>query len=227
MGKKRRDDFSEPLSDQHPTIPVHYCGNREQLGDGTGARKLPTNRPLIYVAEGFSIPGISRDEMMQDIITAANGWSPVCNLKFALAPSRSKAHIYVTDHNLGRSGTLADCQLWFGQEFPLSLRFNNLLQWSRSLRAPRGEFPVIPVGMHEIGHACSLLHFPIGPPPELMEPSISDIVSPQSTEGAIMAKLYGPPEVDVPTSPGSDEIELEISVKSLGKTVKFTGKKKW
>lgn len=183
------------------------CGCKEQLGDGSPALKLATNRPLVVVQD--SLPGYSRDVIWSWLKEAHDRWAVSCNWLAERVEDVSDAGpgdfvnlIRVAD--LGGAGVLADQMLPYTGGRVLKMRINGRINW----KATDGPFPMGKVDpirtiCHEIGHFMGHSHWPVGDPPELMEPTVSQtIIKPQHTEGRVSAGWFGPPgQVPPPPQP--------------------------
>jgi hypothetical protein len=214
---------------------IIFCRNPEQFGDGTQAvYLLTTNRPKFWLAK--DLPWFKRADLEALIMAAGGKWAEVCDVKLDKATSEGAANFYITTAALdGPGGVLADMELPSPGKRQQRMRIDvaeNALASSLLL-----------ILTHELGHAFALQHFPPGPPPELMEPSLNRaITGPQPTEAALMAKWYGLPKVEVPAptpvpagslictmraTPSATEFACEITAQQGNQQVKLTGKKPW
>jgi hypothetical protein len=186
------------------------CGCVEQLGDGSPTLKLQTNRPLVFVRD--ALPGFSRDQIWSWVEEAYRRWGAVCDFKarrildFAEAASTDYVNL-ITVADLGAGGVLADQQLPYTGGRVLMMRLNSRIRWMPT-DGPMSGGGIDPVRTiaHEGGHFQGHQHWPVGGPPELMEPTVSNtIIRPQPTEGAVSAGWFGPPPPPppppVPTDP--------------------------
>lgn len=205
---------------------MSVCGNGEMLGDGTAALKLPTNRPLYFVRD--RLPGYSVEYIAGWIAEAFASWGKVCNLVARRIMSEQEAGpddvvCLVTVDDLGSSGVLADQVLPYPGGKVLRMRINNRITWKRSDGVMSGGIDPLRCLTHELGHFLGLSHLPVGPPPDLMEPSIrNDVIGPQSTEAKIVAGWFGPP-LTLPTPPPLVKRKLVIEFDGAIPGVKTVG----
>jgi hypothetical protein len=215
------------------TEPVFFCRNSEQFGDGSPIYLLPTKRPTWWLQN--DLPWMSHGELQEVIQKALDAWSAVCDVKGTMAPNAQSASFLITVASLdGPGGVLADMQL------PSPGLRQQRMRIDIAEQALKHRLPAIIT--HEFGHAFALQHFPVSPPPELMEPRISNIDLPQPTEAALMAKWYGLPQSPSPdpglpevppmvctlrVEPSTKEIKCNISVQQGDKRAELSGKKPW
>lgn len=191
---------------------VYVCNNTEQLGDGTPALKLPTNRPCVYIQQAPS--GFSLDNVWEWFNEAYNvRWAAVCDWRARRIMSLSEAepndyvnHIKVAD--LGGGGVLADQQLPYTGGRVLTMRLNSRIRWKPTDgNMTSGTIDPIRVVVHEGGHFQGHQHWPVGAPTEIMEPTITQtIIRPQPTEARVSAGWFGEPMPQPPPPPANDDI---------------------
>lgn len=191
------------------------CGCTEQLGDGTPALKLPTNRPLVIVRD--ALPGHSQDEIWSWIEEAYRRWTEVCDfVPRRITAGQEKPGDFVnliTVADLGGGGVLADQELPYSGGSVLRMRINSRINWVRTDGQMQGGIDPVRTLCHEIGHFQGHQHWPVGAPAELMEPTVSQtIIRPQPTEAKVSASWFGPPTV---TTTPDDEIIITMKVKKL------------
>jgi hypothetical protein len=225
------DGLLLPIVDDHSPL---FCRNPEQFGDGTQAvYLLSTNRPTWWLAS--ELPWMSRARLEELIQSANDKWAAVCDVKASRATSAEKANFYITVASLdGPGGVLADMEL------PSPGKRQQRMRIDAAESALESALELILT--HELGHAYALQHFPVGPPAELMEPSLNRSLSgPQPTEAALMAKWYGQPVSSVPTppvpsgvlvcttrlEPMGDRINCTIDAQMGDKKAQLKGTKTW
>lgn len=195
------------------------CGVAAEFGDGrTLSAKLPIKRPTFRfdasggLPRGFTASQV--EDVLLDAFNGVGGWAEVCDVELDkhINPKTNPTNLVIV-HDLGTGGILAD-QLMPLSAPPLRMRINSRVDWCVAVNPPRGKVDLLRTLRHEWGHFLGLSHFPLGGPPELMEPRISDIIAVQPTEAAFAAKLYGEPIVAPgPLPPGAvDEIAIEALV---------------
>jgi hypothetical protein len=185
--------------------PSYRCACPEQLGDGTPSLKLPTNRPLVFVRD--SLRDYSQDKIWNWVEDACARWTSVSDIRVERIMDPSDAGpndvlLLITVADLGGGGVLADQQLPYVGGRVLRMRINSRINWKPTKgRMAAGTVDPLRVICHELGHAWGMVHFPVGAPAELMEPTVSnEIESPQPTEGRLAADWFGPP-VEKPKPP--------------------------
>lgn len=198
----------------HPCV----CGNGEQFGDGTPALKLATNRPLVYVQD--ALPSHSWDEIWTWLAEAHARWGAVCDWRARRIMDMTEAGPtdvvnLVTVADLGGGGILADQMLPYTGGRVLRMRINARIRWQATDGAmPQGTIDPIRTLTHELGHFQGHAHWPVGAPPELMEPTVSHtVIRPQPTEARVSAGWFGsvlPPEPPLPPSSGPGSIVLAV-----------------
>jgi hypothetical protein len=198
---------------------LHVCGVPEQLGDGSPTLKLSTNRPLVYVQD--ELPGHSRDEIWLWLEEANRRWGLVCDwvarriMDMAEAGPTDIVNL-VTVADLGGGGVLADQVLPYRGGRVLRMRINSRIRWKATDGAMTGgTIDPIRTLTHELGHFQGHSHWPVGAPPELMEPTVSQtIIGPQATEGRVSAGWFGPaaapPRPPVPPVPPDGQALLTL-----------------
>jgi hypothetical protein len=214
--------------------PIFFCRNPEQFGDGSNVHLLDTKRPTWFLVN--TLPWMAHAELERMIQTALDGWSKVADVQATKAATPEAANFLITTATLdGPGGVLADMQL------PAPGIFQQRMRIDIAEAALRDKLPLIL--MHEFGHAYGLQHFPMGPPPELMEPILNpSIAGPQPTEANLMAKWYGLPIPPSPApgvpgvapvvctmklEPGTDLVKCDISVQQGSKKAQLSGSKPW
>jgi hypothetical protein len=169
------------------------------------APKLPTNRPT-FRYDGGALGNFSAADVEDILLESFNGkggWADWCDLKLSKHPNpKTDPTNVVILYDLGGGGILADQELPFGPP-PYRMRINSRVLWK--------ELMLLKTLRHENGHFISLSHFPSGGPKELMEPSLSEIVDVQPTEGMFAAKLYGEPKATAPGTP-TGKITTKVQV---------------
>lgn len=217
------DDFAEP---------IYACRNPECFGDGTAVAIRKSNVVKWYL-DG-QVPFMSRDELRSEIAASIALWSAVCDVEAVEVNTPADANVVITCVAMdGKGGVLADAMLPGPavQRMRLDIAEGSLKHKMRAILC------------HEFGHIFGLQHFPVGPPQELMEPSISNIETPQPTEAALMAKWYGPPKPvapsPTPAAPAGtlvctmkatstpDRFECDITAEQAGKKLNLKGGKPW
>lgn len=216
--------------------PIQYvCGCREQLGDGTPALKLATNRPLVCIQDAPK--GYSKENVREWFDEAYNRrWAAVCDWKVTFISDWKATFIFdlasvgpddyvnlITVADLGNGGVLADQMLPYRSGRVLTMRLNSRIDW-RPSDGPMlpGTIDPVRVIVHEGGHFMGHQHWPIGAPVEIMEPTISQtIIRPQETEGRMSAAWFGqpvtpfqPPAPQPPTTPGGLRL-IQIQVRDI------------
>lgn len=198
---------------------MSFCGETAQFGDGAITYKLANQRPKFFV---HSWPEtMTRQQFIAACLEAFERWSAVCDVVFSHTDEQSEAQFVIFMHSFdGPSGILADCQFPSPGLRPQQMRIDRGERW-------KVDDVLLAMLCHEMGHGIGLSHFPPGPPPELMEPSLSSIARPQATESAYAAKLYGPPKLaptPTPVPPLGDSLGVELIIKaSNGQTYKAAG----
>ena len=179
------------------------CGVGEMFGDGTPALQLPTKRPMVLIQD--ALPSASKDVIWDWYRAAAQRWEAVCGLMFRRISDLSEANDgdvvnLVTVADLGGGGILADQMLPYRGGQMLRMRINRRIRWEATDGSMMGgTIDPIRTICHEIGHFIGLSHFPLSPPPELLEPTISHtIIRPQAVEIRIVAGWFGPPQEPTP-----------------------------
>lgn len=178
------------------------CGVVEQLGDGTPSLKLPTNRPCVLVRDPLA--GYTHTEIWGWIKEAYARWSAVCDWAGERIADLSEAngrivHL-ITVADLGDNGVLADQQLPYTGARVLPMRINTRIRW-KPTDGPMLSGTIDPIRTlcHEVGHFMGHMHFPVGAPAELMEPTVSQtITGPQPTEAKVSADWFGQPASQPP-----------------------------
>lgn len=179
------------------------CGCPEQYGDGTPALKLSTNRPLVLIQD--TLPNYSRDEIWSWMREAHARWGAVCDWVAERINDISDAGPgdvvnLITVADLGGGGVLADQMLPYTGGRILRMRLNRRVNWRATDGQMSGFVDPIRTACHEIGHFQGHSHWPVGAPPELMEPSLSQvIIGPQPTEARMSAGWFGNPRPTTPT----------------------------
>ena len=182
---------------------VGTCGNPETLGDGSPALKLATNRPKVLIRD--ALPGYTRDDIWGWLKEAHARWASVCDWQATrihdlteMGPNDYVQLVTVAD--LGSSGVLADQMLPYSGGQVLLNRINSRIRW-KPTDGPMQSGTVDPIRTetHETGHFMGHAHWPVGAPPELMEPTISQtVLGPQPTEARVSSGWFGEP---VPVTP--------------------------
>lgn len=184
----------------------HICGVPESLGDGSPTLKLDTNRPLVFIQD--ALPNHSKDEIWVWMEEANRRWGLVCDWQARRIMDMGEAGPtdfvnLVTVADLGDGGVLADQQLPYRSGRILRMRINSRIRW-KATDGPMTGGTIDPLRTlcHEIGHFQGHSHWPIGAPPELMEPRVSQAtIGPQATEGRVSAGWFGPAVPPQPTPP--------------------------
>lgn len=201
------------------------CGCVEQFGDGSPALKLPTNRPLVHIQS--APPGFSADAVWMWLREAHGRWSTVCDWRanriMDLSDAGAGEYVQlVTVADLGGGGVLADQVLPYAGGRVLRMRLNSRIRW-KATDGPMTGGTIDPIRTicHEIGHFMGHVHWPVGAPAELMEPTVSQtIITPQPTEARVSAGWFGqPPPLEPgepPTKPPVGRVEeLETAIRSM------------
>lgn len=213
---------------------LRFCHNPEQFGDGTATFRLATNRPTWWLVN--ELPWMGRAKLEGIIQAAADGWSPHANVKASRAASLDQATWRIECKALdGAGGVLADMELPHPTKRQQRMRIDVAESALEDL--------LVAILMHEFGHAYGLQHFPSGPPPELMEPTLNPAVrTPQPTEAALMAQWYGLPQADnpIPGAPpfeplvcttrieqGGGRVKCDVSVQQGNRKADLSGTKAW
>lgn len=198
------------------------CGVSEQMGDGSPMLKLPTNRPLVLVRD--PLPQFPQDEIWDWIEEAYRRWTAVCDFVpkriFDLSEAGPNDVVnLITVADLGGGGVLADQMLPYQGGRVLRMRLNSRITWLAT-DGPMSGGRIDPVRTicHELGHFQGHSHWPVGAPPELMEPTVSQkIIGPQPTEAKVSAGWFGlptgtpaPTPTPTPTPGGKFNVVLEI-----------------
>lgn len=191
------------------------CGCVEQFGDGTPALKLGTNRPLVLVRD--ALPNHDREAIWTWLEEAYRRWSLVCDFNCKRISDVSEAgpndviHL-VTVADLGGEGVLADQMLPYTGGRILRMRINSRIAWNRTDGPMTSGIDPVRTLCHEIGHLQGHSHWPVGAPPELMEPSIQQtVIGPQQTEAKVSAGWFGQPLTPTPPAP----LPLKLTVHTL------------
>lgn len=221
------------MAEDFDAEPTYHCRNPEQFGDGTAVAIRKSNVVKWYL-DG-QVPFMTRDELRAEIKAAIALWSAVCDVSGEEVATQEACNVYIVCVKMdGAGGVLADAMLPGPavQRMRLDIAEGAL---KHKLRA---------ILCHEFGHIFGLQHFPSGPPPELMEPSISNIETPQPTEAALMEKWYGSPKpaapqpTPAPAPAGTlvctmkatstpERFECDITAEQAGKKLNLKGGKPW
>ena len=196
------------------------CGNPETLGDGSPALKLATNRPKVLIRD--ALPGYTQDDIWGWLKEAHARWSSVCDWKAMrihdlteMGPNDYVQLVTVAD--LGSSGVLADMMLPYTGGQILTNRINSRIRW-KPTDGPMQSGTVDPIRTetHETGHFMGHAHWPVGAPPELMEPTISNtVLGPQPTEARVSMGWFGEPVPVTPPPGGGAEAWLHRLAQDL------------
>lgn len=204
---------------------MHFCGNPEQFGEGAVTYRLPTNRPTFCLRA--TLPGIGSAALLAACMDAFARWTEVCDVTFTETQDQNAAQFLIVDHAFdGPSGILADCMLPSPGLRQQRMRLDRNENWVIATNPPQNRIELRAVLCHEMGHGIGMMHLPVGPPPDLMEPSYRPtIIGPQATEAAMMAKLYGPPKTTPidPNAPPGESLGVEIIIRQAQATYKATG----
>lgn len=200
---------------------VGVCGCPEQLGDGTPSLKLQTNRPLVFVQD--ALPGHTKDTIWSWLEESHARWGAVCDWKATRIKNLNEAGQtdyvqLVTVADLGGGGVLADQVLPYPGGRVLRMRINSRIRW-KATDGPMQGGTIDPVRTlcHETGHFAGHQHWPVGAPPELMEPTISQaVINPQPTEARVSAGWFGTPTTQPPPPPmAGNELVLAAALAAL------------
>ena len=214
---------SQPRATIHRGVDVvGTCGNPETLGDGSPALKLQTNRPKVLIRD--ALPGYTQNDIWGWLNEAHARWSSVCDWKATriydlteMGPSDYVQLVTVAD--LGSGGVLADQMLPYTGGQILTNRINSRIRW-KSTDGPMQSGTVDPIRTetHEIGHFQGHAHWPVGAPPELMEPTISNtVLRPQPTESRVSVGWFGEPLPIAPPGGGAEAWLRRLSQDLLGR----------
>lgn len=199
---------------------MHFCGNNETFGAGAEQYRLPTNRPTYCIR--CTLPGISAADFRAACREAFGRWSKVCDVTFIEVDDPNAAQFLIVNHQFdGALGVLADCMLPTPGIRQQRMRIDQSENWVIADNVPANRVELRAVLCHEMGHGLGMSHLPSSPPPDLMEPAYRPtVVSPQATEAAMMAKLYGPPQSTPPVpgpSPAPGTKPVTVTVEQDGK----------
>lgn len=139
--------------------------------------------------------GFDRTEAQQHFKTAFDLWEAVCGVRYKFVTNARLANLFITTRRIdGPAGVLAEAELpmpgtnatsqyrvWFDEEF-----WTIAENWQGA-----GRFPLITVAAHEFGHSSGLGHDEDGRTNALMDPSVSNISTPQDSDIAEMVARYG------------------------------------
>ena len=197
------------------------CGCLEQFGDGTPSLKLPTNRPLVFIAA--APPGYTLDEVWGWLKEGHDRWGAVCDWKAEriddVADAGAGDYVQlVTVADLGSGGVLADQMLPYAGGRILRMRLNSRIAWKATdgYMQP-GLIDPIRTVCHETGHFMGHSHWPVGAPAELMEPTLSQtIIGPQPTEGKVSSGWFGPPSQPKPLPPTNQQSKWIVTMEVSG-----------
>ncbi len=184
--------------------PIRFCRNPEQFGDGSAMLRMDTNRPTWWLRD--ELPWMKRSILEERIQESLDNWRAVADVDCRRAINEANARWVITTARIdGAGGILADMQMpGPRQQFMrLDVAESALMEL------------LVTILTHEFGHAWGLLHFPSGPPAELMEATLNrSVLKPQATEAALMVQMFGQPRpVVVPTpdnTPASFPVRIEI-----------------
>jgi hypothetical protein len=205
---------------------VSFCLQRGQFGAGAVTYKLADQRPLFYVRD--TPPQFTRRQWIEACSEAFGRWSEVCDVIFQPTDDERLAQFVIFTHHFdGPLGILADCELPAPRLTQQALRIDPTEKLQISDTPDPGYLSALAILGHEMGHGLGLQHFPVGPPAEWMEPSLSSISRPQATEAAYVAKLYGPAKRKTPPTPVpplGDSLGVEMIITQGNRRFKATGK---
>lgn len=171
---------------------IPFCAHADTTLDARDTRwsSAAVARGLAWTLQG-DLPGLAHAAFLDTLRRAFTRISSVCGLTFREASG--DANIIVTTGPIdGASGILAQSAL--PPADPCEQRYDSAEQWNKTIN-------LLPVVLHELGHALGLQHDP--QPGALLSayysPSIQDYTSRDIQR---LQALYGPPVVKPPDPPG-------------------------
>lgn len=147
---------------------------------------------------------LTREQVQKSITEALNRWEEVCGIRFEEFDDPSAdITMFANLPNPGPGGTLADSELPCGPDRPLKQRYDRDERWGIFNNDDPSRIDLTRVICHEVGHAIGIFHIGSG---NLLAPTYSEIIKPQTGDIAEAQRRYGPPRVGPdppPLNPGT------------------------
>lgn len=210
-----------------------FCAcNSEAFAIGGVTYQWPRNSKLKW-SLGFTSLGTLNDMDLKGMYTDNfKEIAKACNLQFEYTSNAASANIFTELAAMdGRGGVLADMQIPMQSSQRVNGRIDKLDVWTIAEDVSNTDkIDAKRVTLHELLHAMGLGHAPvIRDNPALIEPTYNrQIAHLQPRDVGELQRRYGP-AIDDGTGPvvPSENVSVEILIRSATKVVKFSGTKQW